>query len=40
VRQLPSGANNMGPSKFMMPSEQRIYLHDTPSKALFSSEGR
>jgi murein L,D-transpeptidase YcbB/YkuD len=30
----------MGAIKFMMSNEYGIYLHDTPNKALFSSEGR
>jgi hypothetical protein len=40
VRQLPGGANSMGAIKFMMPNEYGIYLHDTPSKALFAAENR
>jgi murein L,D-transpeptidase YcbB/YkuD len=40
VRQLPGGANSMGAIKFMMPNEYGIYLHDTPSKALFAGDDR
>ena len=40
VRQLPGGGNSMGGIKFMMPNEFGIYLHDTPSKALFNEENR
>lgn len=40
VRQLPSALNSMGKIKFMMPNEFGIYLHDTPSKALFEGSER
>jgi murein L,D-transpeptidase YcbB/YkuD len=40
VRQLPGGGNSMGKMKFRFPSGEDIYLHDTPSKALFAKERR
>jgi murein L,D-transpeptidase YcbB/YkuD len=40
VRQLPGPNNSMGKMKFRFPSGQDIYLHDTPSKALFAKDRR
>jgi murein L,D-transpeptidase YcbB/YkuD len=40
VRQLPGPANSMGKLKIGFPNDQDIYLHDTPVKALFSSDDR
>lgn len=40
VRQLPGPQNSMGQYKFSFANGQDIYLHDTPSKALFGKEGR
>lgn len=40
VRQKPGGANALGLVKFMFPNDFNIYLHDTPSKALFEQADR
>jgi murein L,D-transpeptidase YcbB/YkuD len=40
VRQLPGPANSMGRLKFGFPNPDDIYLHDTPTKALFASDDR
>ncbi len=40
VRQKPGPGNSMGKMKFRFPSGEDIYLHDTPSKALFAKERR
>jgi murein L,D-transpeptidase YcbB/YkuD len=40
VRQLPGGDNAMGRVKFMFPNDLGIYLHDTPSRALFARDAR
>jgi len=40
VRQKPGGGNSMGKMKFRFPSGEDIYLHDTPSKALFAKSQR
>lgn len=40
VRQLPGKSNSLGLVKFMFPNSNEIYLHDTPSKNLFSKENR
>ncbi len=40
VRQLPGPGNGMGAIKFMFPNALGIYLHDTPSRALFDKEQR
>lgn len=40
VRQLPGGANSMGRMKFPFANGEGIYLHDTPSKALFDKNQR
>ena len=38
VRQKPGEKNSLGLVKFMFPNSNHIYLHDTPSKSLFSKE--
>ena len=40
VRQKPGSSNSLGLVKFLFPNSNNIYLHDTPSKSLFSSEKR
>jgi murein L,D-transpeptidase YcbB/YkuD len=40
VRQLPGGDNAMGQVKYMFPNDLGIYLHDTPSRALFAKDAR
>ena len=40
VRQLPGPTNSMGDLKFSFPNGEGIYLHDTPSKDLFSKNLR
>lgn len=40
MRQGPSERNALGLVKFMFPNKYNIYLHDTPSKSLFSRESR
>ncbi len=40
VRQLPGPWNSMGEIKFETPNDFGIYLHDTPSKALFAKADR
>lgn len=40
VRQQPGPDNALGVVKFMFPNEYDIYLHDTPSKSLFSKASR
>jgi murein L,D-transpeptidase YcbB/YkuD len=40
VRQLPGPANSMGRLKIPFPNAADIYLHDTPTKALFAQEDR
>jgi murein L,D-transpeptidase YcbB/YkuD len=40
VRQLPGPANSMGRLKIPFPNSTDIYLHDTPSKALFNQDDR
>ncbi len=40
VRQLPGPWNSMGAMKFEMPNDYGIYLHDTPTKALFERDDR
>jgi murein L,D-transpeptidase YcbB/YkuD len=40
VRQLPGPANSMGRLKFPFPNATDIYLHDTPTKALFNQNDR
>ncbi|MFV8368085.1 L,D-transpeptidase family protein [Flavobacterium sp. LB2R40] len=40
VRQKPGPENSLGLVKFLFPNSNAIYLHDTPSKSLFSKEDR
>ncbi len=40
VRQLPGSRNALGSIKFLFPNKHAIYLHDTPSKSLFSRSSR
>ncbi len=40
IRQKPGPTNSLGLVKFLFPNSNNIYLHDTPSKSLFSSEKR
>jgi L,D-transpeptidase YcbB len=40
VRQPPGPNNALGEIKFMFPNKHAIYLHDTPSKPLFSRSSR
>ena len=40
VRQEPGPHNALGQVKFLFPNKYSIYLHDTPSKHLFSKEKR
>jgi L,D-transpeptidase YcbB len=40
VRQPPGERNALGRIKFMFPNDYSVYLHDTPSRALFGSEQR
>ena len=37
---LPGGGNALGQIKFLFPNEHDVYLHDTPSKSLFSRSYR
>jgi len=40
VRQIPGPHNALGGVKFIMPNDNNIYLHDTPSRALFERTRR
>ena len=40
VRQLPGNTNSLGRIKFLFPNDHYIYLHDTPSRNLFRTDGR
>ncbi|GAA0782833.1 L,D-transpeptidase family protein [Roseibium denhamense] len=40
LRQDPGPSNALGRIKFMFPNEFNIYIHDTPSKSLFSQAER
>jgi murein L,D-transpeptidase YcbB/YkuD len=40
IRQRPGAGNALGRIKFLFPNEHDIYLHDTPSKSLFSRSFR
>ncbi len=40
VRQPPGERNALGRIKFMFPNDFAVYLHDTPSRSLFSSTRR
>lgn len=39
-RQIPGETNSLGQVKFIFPNKQSIYLHDTPSRKLFSERVR
>jgi murein L,D-transpeptidase YcbB/YkuD len=36
IRQRPGSGNALGSVKFLFPNQHDVYLHDTPSKSLFS----
>lgn len=40
IRQRPGGGNALGQVKFLFPNQHDVYLHDTPSKSLFSRSFR
>ncbi|MBN9310711.1 L,D-transpeptidase family protein, partial [Devosia sp.] len=40
IRQKPGAGNALGQVKFLFPNEHDVYLHDTPSKSLFSRSFR
>lgn len=40
VRQKPGAGNALGEMKFLLPNEEDIYLHDTPSRSLFKRARR
>ena len=40
VRQRPGAGNALGQVKFLFPNQHDVYLHDTPSKSLFSRSYR
>ncbi len=40
VRQLPGRGNALGELKILFPNKHHIYMHDTPSKKLFSRDRR
>lgn len=40
IKQLPADDNALGQVKFLFPNRHAIYLHDTPSKRLFSRDNR
>ncbi len=40
VRQIPGAHNALGGVKFIMPNDNNVYLHDTPSKAMFERTRR
>ena len=40
VRQRPGPSNALGQIKFLFPNKHDVYLHDTPSKGLFSRSQR
>jgi L,D-transpeptidase YcbB len=40
IRQKPGNDNALGKMKFLFPNSYNIYLHDTPSKELFSKNKR
>src|SRR5690606_33717607 len=40
VRQDAGGGNSLGRIKFLFPNEHAVFIHDTPSKSLFSNDVR
>ncbi len=40
IKQKPSDDNALGLVKFMFPNQHAVYLHDTPSRDLFTRDGR
>ena len=40
IRQIPGQKNALGHIKFMFPNEHNVYLHGTPTQALFSKSRR
>jgi len=40
IRQRPGAGNALGRIKFLFPNQHDVYLHDTPSKSLFSRSFR
>ena len=40
IRQRPGAGNSLGQIKFLFPNKHDVYLHDTPSKSLFSRSAR
>jgi murein L,D-transpeptidase YcbB/YkuD len=40
IRQLPGPRNALGKVKFLFPNKHAVYMHDTPSKALFNRQRR
>jgi murein L,D-transpeptidase YcbB/YkuD len=40
IRQRPGAGNALGQVKFLFPNQHDVYLHDTPSKSLFSRSFR
>jgi murein L,D-transpeptidase YcbB/YkuD len=40
IRQRPGSSNALGSVKFLFPNQHDVYLHDTPSKSLFSRSQR
>ena len=40
IRQRPGSGNALGSVKFLFPNKHAVYLHDTPSKSLFSRSYR
>ena len=40
IRQRPGASNALGSIKFLFPNRHNVYLHDTPSKSLFSRSYR
>ena len=40
VRQMPGAQSALGTMKFLLPNDQGIYLHDTPTRATFRRERR
>jgi L,D-transpeptidase YcbB len=40
IRQLPGPSNALGQMKLVMPNPYTVYIHDTPTKALFDEEVR